>query len=239
MNFERERQIDFWCVIAAIAAMLLVQNLITSPARSEEPAQHITSHGLTVYFGVVPAAIAEGIARAQGERNMHGPQATAAHSHHLIVAIFNSGTGERVTDATVTAKITQPGFEPPEKPLEPMKIADTVTYGNFFDLSRPGVYRIRLSVSRTGTARPIMIDLPLRPSHSPAPTLKQIAKLWMPRYRECATRWHARARRRGARPANLSSGYPDLGSRKLRGAIHNAANPSQRWTITAATTRRS
>ena len=159
MNFERERQIDFWCVITAIVAMLLVQNLITSPARSEEPAQRITSHGLTVYFGVVPAAIAEGIARAQDERNMHGPQPTAAHSHHLIVAIFNSVTGERVTDATVTAKITQPGFEPPEKPLEPMKIADTVTYGNFFDLSRPGVYRIRLSVSRTGTARPIMIDL--------------------------------------------------------------------------------
>ena len=159
MNFERERQIDFWCVIAAIVAMLLVQNLTTSPARSQEPAQRSTSHGLTVYFGVVPAAIAEGIARPRGERNMHGPQPTAAHSHHLIVPIFNSGTGERVTDATVTAKITQPGFEPPEKPLEPMKIADTVTYGNFFDLSRPGVYRIRLSVSRTGAARPIMIDL--------------------------------------------------------------------------------
>ena len=155
MNFERERQIDFWCVIAAIVAMLLVQNLITSPARSEEPAQRITSHGLTVYFGMVPAAIAEGIAGS----SLHGVQPTAAHSQHLIVAIFNSGTGERVTDATVTAKITQPGFEPPEKPLEPMKIADTVTYGNFFDLSRPGVYRIRLSVSRTGTARPIMIDL--------------------------------------------------------------------------------
>ena len=155
MNFERERQIDFWCVIAAIVPMLLVQNLITSPARSEEPAQRITSHGLTVYFGMVPAAIAEGIAGS----SLHGVQPTAAHSQHLIVAIFNSVTGERVTDVTVTAKVTLPGFEPPEKPLEPMKIADTVTYGNLFDLSRPGIYRIRLSVSRTGTARPITIDL--------------------------------------------------------------------------------
>jgi len=56
------------------------------------------------------------------------------------------------------AKVSQPGFEFPEKPLEPMKIADTITYGNFFDLSRPGVYRIRLDDARPGSARPIMID---------------------------------------------------------------------------------
>jgi len=90
---------------------------------------------------------------------MHGAHPAAAHNHHLIVAIFNSITGERVTDASVTAKVTQPGFEPPEKPLEPMKIADSITYGNFFDLAKPGIYRIRLSISRLGSARPVMIDL--------------------------------------------------------------------------------
>jgi hypothetical protein len=40
-----------------------------------------------------------------------------------------------------------------------MKIADTITYGNFFDLSKPGIYRIRLSVIRPGKTRPIMVDL--------------------------------------------------------------------------------
>ena len=235
MNFERERQIDFWCVIAAIVAMLLVQNLITSPARSEEPAQRITSHGLTVYFGMVPAAIAEGIAGS----SLHGVQPTAAHSQHLIVAIFNSGTGERVTDATVTAKITQPGFEPPEKPVG---ADEDRRHRHLRELLRPFEARGLSHSLESQPNRDRASDhdrSALRPSHSPAPTLKQIAKLWMPRYRECATRWHARARRRGARPANLSSGYPNLGSRTLRGAIHNAANPSQRWTITAATTRRS
>jgi hypothetical protein len=59
----------------------------------------------------------------------------------------------------VTSKVTQPGFEPPEKTLEPMKISDTVTYGNFFDLVKPGIYRIRLSISRPGSARPIVVDL--------------------------------------------------------------------------------
>jgi hypothetical protein len=154
MEFKRERRTYFWRMIAAFVAMLLVQSSISSPALSEEPSQSVTSHGLTVYFGLMPAAIAEGIV---GD-STHGVQPAAAHNHHLIVAIFNSVTGERVTDATVMAKVSQPGFEFPEKPLEPMKIADTITYGNFFDLSRPGVYRIRLDVARPGSARPIMID---------------------------------------------------------------------------------
>jgi hypothetical protein len=58
--------------------------------------------------------------------------------------------------------------------LHPMKIADTITYGNFFDLSRPGVYRIRLSISGTkaapAVAKPIVIDLlydRLIPGHRP------------------------------------------------------------------------
>jgi hypothetical protein len=125
------------------------------PVHADEASQSVTSHGLTVYLGVMPAAIAQGIAGG----SMHAAPPAAAHSQHLIVAIFNSVTGERVTHATVMAKVTQPGFQPPEKPLEPMKIDDTITYGNFFDLSRPGIYRIRLSVSRPGGARPIVIDL--------------------------------------------------------------------------------
>ena len=106
MEFNRRRQTNFWCVIAAIVAMLLVQNPIRLPACAEEPSQSVTSYGLTVYFGVMPAAIAEGIVGG----SMHGVQPAAEHNHQLIVAVFNSVTGERVTDASVTAKVTQPGF---------------------------------------------------------------------------------------------------------------------------------
>jgi hypothetical protein len=94
---------------------------------------------------------------------MHGAPPAAPHAQHLVVAIFNSVTGERMTDAVVNAEISLPGHVLPEKPLEPMQIAGTVTYGNFFDLSQPGVYRIRLSISGTKAApavrKPIIIDL--------------------------------------------------------------------------------
>jgi hypothetical protein len=132
-------------------------------AGADEASQSVTSHGLTVYFGVMPAAIAEGVARRHSEANMHGTPPSAPHAQHFVVAIFNSVTGERVTDAVVNAQISLPGHELPEKTLEPMKIAGTVTYGNFFDLSQPGVYRIRLNISGTNVAaavkKPIVIDL--------------------------------------------------------------------------------
>jgi hypothetical protein len=75
----------------------------------------------------------------------------------VIVAIFNPVTGERITDASVTASVTPPGFPP--KPLEPMKIADTITYGNFFNFPREGVYHIHLSVKRQDRTKPTDIDL--------------------------------------------------------------------------------
>jgi hypothetical protein len=162
-----DRAFPSWaCLLGAIAFAAFLG--IGLPVRADEASQGVTSHGLTVYFGVMPAAIAEGIAGG----SMHGVQPPTPHSHHLIVAIFNSVTGERVTDASVTAEVTQPGFEPPEQRLEPMKIADTTTYGNFFDLARPGIYRIRLNISRPGSARPVVIDLPYD-HHCPAPTIRQ------------------------------------------------------------------
>lgn len=161
--------------ILALAASFLGAG---APVGAQEATQSATSHGLTVYFGVVPAAIAGGVARRHGEPNMHGASPTAPHAQHLIVALFNAVTGKRVTDAKVSAQISQPGFALPEETLEPMRIAGTITYGNFFDLSRPGVYRIRLSITGTRVVRavrkPIVIDLlydhPIpghRPSHGP------------------------------------------------------------------------
>ena len=157
---ERSRRIRWktGLAILVLAGAILGAQL---PVGAEEASQGVTSHGLTVYFGVIPAAIAEGVARKEGKPNMHEP--AAPHAQHLVVAIFNAVTGRRVADAVVSARISLPGHDLPEKTLQPMAIAGTVTYGNFFDLSQPGVYRIRLSISGTKAARavakPIVIDL--------------------------------------------------------------------------------
>jgi hypothetical protein len=156
----RVRRSMGWQILLMVFALTGSLLGVGAPLRAQQASQSITSHGLTVYFGFVPAAIAQSPARSHGETDLHGgPPTAGSTSYHLIVAIFNSITGDRIVDATATASVTRPGFEPPAKPLQPMKIADTVTYGNFFELPEPGVYRIRLSVTREGKARPAVIDL--------------------------------------------------------------------------------
>jgi len=83
-----DRALHLWASLLGVIAF--VGLLGTSlPLQADEASQSVTSHGLTVYFGVMPAAIAEGITGS----SMHGAQPPTAHSHHLIVAIFNSVTG--------------------------------------------------------------------------------------------------------------------------------------------------
>jgi len=140
------------CAVIALVALLFGAG---APLRAEDTSQSVTSHGLKVYFGFVPAAVAQDPARRHGEANQHAAAPAGDHSYHLIVVIFNAVTGERITDATITAS----GLAPSVKTLEPMKIADTISYGNFFELPKDGIYRIRLSVTRQDKAKPIVIDL--------------------------------------------------------------------------------
>lgn len=148
-----------WKILLAAVSLTVSLFAAGAPLRAEDASQSVTSHGLRVYFGFVPAAVAQGPGRSRSEANQHGAPPPGDHGYHLIVAIFNSVTGDRITDAAVTASVTRPGLEPPAKPLASMKIADTISYGNFFDLPTDGVYRIRLSVTREDKARPIVIDL--------------------------------------------------------------------------------
>jgi hypothetical protein len=143
-----------------VLAMVSLLSGVGTPLRADEASQSVTDHGLTVYYGIVPAAIAQGIAGSHGEASQHGgPPAGEKPSYHLLVAVFNAVTGERVANGTVTASVTKPGLDRPAKPLEPMKIADTVTYGNFFDFPQHGVYRIRVTVIRPEKPQPVVIDL--------------------------------------------------------------------------------
>ena len=58
----------------------------------------------------------------------------------------------------VEARIAEPGLAGVTRQLEPMVIADTVTYGNYFQLSGDAPYRIDLSITRPGLATPVRVE---------------------------------------------------------------------------------
>lgn len=43
------------------------------------------------------------------------------------------------------------------KALEPMTIAETITYGGYIDLPGPDLYTIVLTIKRLGAAQPIIL----------------------------------------------------------------------------------
>jgi hypothetical protein len=132
-------------------------------AIAAEDAPYKTAGGITAYIGFMPAELVKGPGPRSTEKRMHGQAPRGRHKFHLVVAIFDADSGARVTDATVSARISGLGLSGVQKALEPMKIADTITYGAFFNLT-PDIYTIRLAVQRPG-APPATLDF--KYDHSP------------------------------------------------------------------------
>jgi len=62
-----------------------------------------------------------------------------------VVAIFESASGKRITDAGVVARVAEPGLAPVRKQLEPMVIAGAMSFGNYFPMGGPGPYSIKVT----------------------------------------------------------------------------------------------
>ena len=135
-------------------AMLCVALGSTSAAGQD----YKTDGGLTVYVGIVPAEMVKGPPPHSAEQPMHGGAPRHGHQYHVVAAVFDAATNARVSDATVTAQVSGLGLSGTSKTLEPMQIANTTTYGGFFDLPGADIYTIRLTIRRPGSQRPVVLD---------------------------------------------------------------------------------
>jgi hypothetical protein len=138
------------------AALLVAAALVWSPASAAPGGDTKSAGGLNVYLGVVPAELVKGPGPHSAEPPMHGGSPRGVHEHHIVVAVFDAATNARIEDATVTAKVSGLGLSGPQQTLEPMKIADTITYGAFFNLTAD-LYTIRVTVQRPAS-QPVVLD---------------------------------------------------------------------------------
>ena len=109
--------------------------------------------GVAIYFGIVPAEMVRGHPREHPEGEMHG--GVPAGESHIMVALFDAKTGERITRAEVTARVSGGHATSGEKRLEPMVIAGSQTYGNYFPMTGIGPYQIELNVRVFGKTKPV------------------------------------------------------------------------------------
>lgn len=127
-----------------LLGMMFAAALAVPSARAAEEGQYKVSHGIAAYLGFLPAEM------VKGHPKMHGGAPRGPHAYHMVVALFDEASGERISDAKVTARIAAPGMAGEVKSLEPMEIVGTRTYGTFLTLPGADRYTIALSIQRPG-----------------------------------------------------------------------------------------
>lgn len=154
----------FDSILQKILAFLVVFSLVGVAVATETGSSHRVETGshqqigsIDIYYGVLPAQIAGKHPATHEERTMHGGVPSGKDQYHLIVALYDA-SGKRITDADVAASVGEFGMAGTRKTLEPMRIGETTTFGNYFQLRRGELYRIAIEIRRLGKQRPETIE---------------------------------------------------------------------------------
>lgn len=140
-------------------AFVIACSALPRPGSSAVLDGYKTAAGLAVYLGVLPAAMVRGHAGHRGDVGMHGGVPRGRSEQHLVVAVFDAASGVRIEDADVNAIVSEPGHVAETRlRLEPMRVADTITYGGFAAMPYVGHYTIDVEVRRPGTDEPARVE---------------------------------------------------------------------------------
>jgi len=121
--------------------IFLLMIVATTLAMAEHAQRHQTVDGISIYFGAIPAQM------IGGHGSMHYPEnkKIGKYTYHILVALFDNGSGERITDASVKVTVIPLGMKGETKKLEPMH-GDLVSFGNYFMISETTPYTIKVEI---------------------------------------------------------------------------------------------
>ena len=147
--------------VRKLAAFLLIALLAFSGTANAEKIYKFTDNptvgNVVVYVGLLPAEMIRGHAAEHPEAIMHGGVPKGIGVFHVVVALFDAKTGQRITNADLTARVGDVGLAGQEKKLDPMEIAGTETYGNYFPMVGAGPFRISLTIRVPGQSQDLKV----------------------------------------------------------------------------------
>ncbi len=110
-----------------------------------------TVDGLTVYLGVVPAAIVARHSTQHTEAKMHGGvPPSGARAFHIVVAVFNKADGTRLTNLKLLARLQGKGVDRSAIPLTPMTVDGALTFGGYASFGQLDNIMIFIDITRPG-----------------------------------------------------------------------------------------
>lgn len=120
-----------------------------APAYAGLDKGRVTVDSAIVYLGVVPAPQTRDYSsEAAGEMGMGGTAATNPNGIHLVVALFDHGSGKRITDAQVTARFIGERGRRWSAVFRPMTMNGALTYGAYASLGGDNKASILIDIER-------------------------------------------------------------------------------------------
>ena len=110
--------------------------------------------GVTAYLGVAPSAAIREHPKDY-PASVYRAAPSAPDEYYVTIALFDAKNGQRITDASVRARIVGTTEASSEKTLQAVTMANALTYGDYFPMPGAGTYKISVRISRPGTAKPI------------------------------------------------------------------------------------
>jgi hypothetical protein len=140
------KSIAAWSAGALLALAVAIPG--TANAGNQERAQVVGN--MNVFLGIMPASSIRGQLVSLVEEEMHGGIPSGEDVYHVLVTLFDRSSGERIEDATVTARVAPLGLGRNARPLEVMYSAGVVCYCNWFEMTAGEPYRISVLIERPG-----------------------------------------------------------------------------------------
>ncbi|MBI2311243.1 MAG: hypothetical protein HYU77_01910 [Betaproteobacteria bacterium] len=136
-----------------VSLLLALGTLAGLAAAHREQGQRKLVDDMEVELGIVPSEDLRGRPAGTPEKSMHAGVPKGKAQYHVLIAVFNRKTKQRISDAVVEATVGEVGFRGERKKLDPMAINDTITYGNYFRMPGVGPYVIAVKIRTPGMAR--------------------------------------------------------------------------------------
>jgi cytochrome c5 len=147
------------------SAILYMYNPAAAPAKPSLAAatpdpgaslasNHISTGGIDIYLGFMPAQNLRALPKGSPERTMHGGIPRSSGYYHVNVSLFDEKSRAPINDAHVQMQFEQPGLTSTTTELEPMKIS-AGSYGIYMKPQPRTRYRITLRIQSPRATRAV------------------------------------------------------------------------------------
>jgi len=143
------------------SAVIYMFNAGTSQARIPAAAtggeDYRIVEGMTVYLGVIPASVIREHAKDY-PASVSATVVSGPEQRYVTIALFDARSGERITDAVVSARVIGTTQASAEKSLKPVTVAGALTYGDYFPMQGGGTYKVAVHIHRPATPNVILAE---------------------------------------------------------------------------------